>query len=110
MTRPEATSPAEVVGLDRHETRLAAAARGSSPVLPAADAVAAVEAGMLADARDMATSRTVGALGIAESTVRVHKHHAVKALRALAFPLIHYDINETDSHERGQGRRAVRPR
>ena len=52
-----ATSPADVEGLDAHETRLAQAAQQSSKVLPAADTVAAVEAGMLADAADLAATR-----------------------------------------------------
>ncbi|MDQ2789504.1 MAG: hypothetical protein M3Y73_07295 [Actinomycetota bacterium] len=60
VTRPT-TSPAEVEGIDAHEARLAQAARGSSSVLPMADAVAAVELGMLADAVDMATGKAVGA-------------------------------------------------
>ena len=60
VTRPTA-SPAEVEGIDAHEARLAQAARGSSSVLSAADAVAAVEAAMLADAVDMATRKAVGA-------------------------------------------------
>src|SRR5918911_5266401 len=41
-----ATSPAEVEGIDAHEARLAQAARRSASVLPAADTVAAVQAGM----------------------------------------------------------------
>lgn len=57
VTRPTTTSPAEVVGIDAHEARLAHAARESSSALPAAETVAAVEAGMLADAVDNATSR-----------------------------------------------------
>jgi hypothetical protein len=57
VTRPT-TSPADVAGIDAHEARLAHAARSSSPTLAAADTVAAVEAGMLADAVDMATSRS----------------------------------------------------
>ena len=40
-------------GIDAHKERLAHAARGSSAVLPAADTVAVVEVGMLADATDM---------------------------------------------------------
>jgi hypothetical protein len=56
-TKPT-TSPADVAGIDAHEARLAHAARSSSPTLAAADTVAAVEAGMLADAVDMATSRS----------------------------------------------------
>ena len=59
VTRPTTTSPVEVVGMDAHEARLAHAARESSSALPAADTVAAVEAGMLADAVDIATSRTI---------------------------------------------------
>jgi hypothetical protein len=62
VTRPS-SSPAEVAGIDAHEARLAQAARGSSSVLPAADAVAAVEAAMLADAVDMATSRALNSTG-----------------------------------------------
>jgi hypothetical protein len=54
--------PAEVEGIVAHEVRLARAARESLPALPPADAVAAVEAGMLADAVDLATSRTVNAV------------------------------------------------
>jgi hypothetical protein len=54
VTRPS-SSPAEVEDIDAHEARLAQAARGSSWVLPAADAVAAVEAAMLADAVDRST-------------------------------------------------------
>ncbi|MGH3779407.1 MAG: hypothetical protein ACRDRO_01950 [Pseudonocardiaceae bacterium] len=60
VTRPT-TSPTEVEGIDAHEARLAQAARGSSSVLPTADAVAAVEAAMLADAVDMATRKAGGA-------------------------------------------------
>ena len=59
VTRPATTSPAEVVGIDAHEARLADAARESSSALPVADAVAAVEAGMLADAVDNAISRAL---------------------------------------------------
>src|SRR5947209_16763577 len=56
VTNPTTTSPAEVVGIDAHEARLAHAARESSLALPAADAVAAVEAGMLTDAVDSVIS------------------------------------------------------
>lgn len=56
-----ATSPAEVEGIIAHEIRLAKAARGSSSALPPADAVGAVEAGMLADAVDLAASKAVKA-------------------------------------------------
>ena len=60
VTTP-AISLAEVEDIDGHEARLACAARGSSPTLPAADTVAAVEAGMLTDAVDLATSRAFNA-------------------------------------------------
>jgi hypothetical protein len=61
VTTPTTTSPAEVKGIDAHEARLAQAARGSSSVPQAADTVAAVEAGMLADAVDKATSGALSA-------------------------------------------------
>jgi hypothetical protein len=57
-----ATSPLEVEGLDAYEGRLVKAAQESWSVLPAADTVAAVEAGMFADAVDMAAAcRATGA-------------------------------------------------
>ncbi|MGH3887655.1 MAG: RNA polymerase sigma factor [Pseudonocardiaceae bacterium] len=57
------------------------------------------------------TTREIsGALGIAESTVRVHRHNAVQALRRLVVSLIDYDADEADDHEHGRGRRTVRPR
>jgi hypothetical protein len=59
VTNPTTTCPAEVAGIDAHEAGLAHAARESFPALPAADALAAVEAGMLADAVDSANSRAL---------------------------------------------------
>lgn len=41
------------------------------------------------------TTREIsGALGIAESTVRVHRRNAVQALRSLVVPLLDYDADE----------------
>ncbi|MGH3875332.1 MAG: LuxR C-terminal-related transcriptional regulator [Pseudonocardiaceae bacterium] len=42
------------------------------------------------------TSEIASALGIAESTVRVHRRNAVQALRGLVVPLIAYDVDEAD--------------
>ena len=56
------------MGIDAHEARLAYAARESSSALPAADTVAAVEAGMLADAVDNAISRALNPLQWLAST------------------------------------------
>lgn len=57
------------------------------------------------------TTREIsGALGIAESTVRVHRRNAVQALRSLVLPLIDYDTDEANDDKYGRGRRTVRPR
>lgn len=57
------------------------------------------------------TTREIsGALGIAESTVRVHRRNAVQTLRSLVVSLIDYDADEADDHEHGRERRTVRPR
>ncbi|MEO7193946.1 MAG: hypothetical protein ABIZ05_03860 [Pseudonocardiaceae bacterium] len=48
--------PAEFEGIGAHETMLVQAARQSWSALPVADTMAAVEAGMLADAEDKAAS------------------------------------------------------
>ncbi|MGH3826285.1 MAG: hypothetical protein ACRDQX_03800, partial [Pseudonocardiaceae bacterium] len=52
--------PAEFEGIGAHETRLVEAARQSWSALPVADTMAAVEAGMLADAEDKAASAADG--------------------------------------------------
>ena len=54
------------------------------------------------------TTREISdALGITESTVRVHRRNAVKALRSLVVPLIYDDADEADDRERGRERRTV---
>lgn len=57
------------------------------------------------------TTREIsGALGIAESTVRVHRRNAVQTLRRLLVSLIDDDADEPNDHQQGRGRRTVRPR
>lgn len=57
------------------------------------------------------TTREISdALGIAESTVRVHRRNAVQALRSLVVPLIDCDAAETNDDKPGRGRRTVRSR
>jgi hypothetical protein len=60
MTGPP-SAPREAEGIGAHEARLAQAARGSWSELPVADVMAAVEAGMLADAADEAGSKAAHA-------------------------------------------------